>query len=104
MASIDPLHLPEDPSLVHGQHSLIFPNLLEHRTAVKLIAGLFEVVSVARRIKTKVLKKQQQKKPNQKVKRQRMLCRCCRNHGVSNLSLLRMLLQEHLRGGSGLVT
>lgn len=54
MASINPFHLPEDPSFVHGQDSLVFPDLLEHRAAVELVTGLLEVVSVAKRIKTQV--------------------------------------------------
>lgn len=95
MPSINPFHLPEDPPFVHGQDGFIFPNLLKHCPAVKLITGLFEVVSVAKRIKTWVKKATQ---INQKVKRQRMLCRFFCNHDVSRFSLLRMLLQEHLWG------
>lgn len=75
MPSINPFHLPEDPPFVHGQDGFIFPNLLEHRPAVKLVTGLFEVVSVAKRIQTQV-----KNQINQKVKRQRMLCLLFCNH------------------------
>lgn len=42
--SVDPLHLPQDPAFVHGEHGLVVPDLLEHRSTGKLVACFFEVI------------------------------------------------------------
>lgn len=42
--SIDPLHLPQNPAFVHGEHGLIVPDLLKHGSAGKLVACFFEVI------------------------------------------------------------
>lgn len=42
--SVDPLHFPQNPAFVHGEHRLIVPDLLKHGSAGKLVACFFEVI------------------------------------------------------------
>lgn len=42
--SVDPLHLPQDPALVRGQHHLVVPDLLKHGSTRELVARFFEVI------------------------------------------------------------
>lgn len=47
--SLHPLHLAQDLALIGGQQGAVIGHLLEHRTALKLITGLLEVVSATKR-------------------------------------------------------